>query len=58
VIGAGLLYTLGRCLLYMALAVILAGTAMSIPAVSLFLQKYMHFVLGPVFLLLECSWSA
>jgi cytochrome c-type biogenesis protein len=50
VMTAGLLYTLGRCLLYLSLAVVLAGTAMSIPAVSLFLQKYMHLVLGPIFL--------
>lgn len=52
VIAAGLLYTLGRCLLYLGLAIFLAATAMSIPAVSLFLQKYMHLVLAPVFLLL------
>ncbi len=52
VLAAGLLYTLGRCLLYLALAVLLATTAMSIPAVSLFLQKYMHLALGPIFLLL------
>ena len=52
VLAAGLLYTLGRCLLYLALAVLLATTAMSIPAVSLFLQKYMHLVLAPIFLLL------
>ena len=52
VLAAGLLYTLGRCLLYLALAVLLAKTAMSVPAVSLFLQKYMHLVLGPIFLLL------
>ena len=52
VLAAGLLYTLGRCLLYLTLAVLLAKTAMSVPAVSLFLQKYMHLVLGPIFLLL------
>ncbi|HBO45392.1 MAG TPA: cytochrome C biogenesis protein [Planctomycetaceae bacterium] len=52
VIHAGLLYTLGRCVLYLALAMLLATTAMSIPAVSIFLQKYMHMVLGPVFLIL------
>jgi cytochrome c-type biogenesis protein len=52
VLAAGLLYTLGRCMLYLALAVLLAKTAMSVPAVSLFLQKYMHLVLGPIFLLL------
>jgi cytochrome c-type biogenesis protein len=52
VLAAGFLYTLRRCLLYLALAVLLASTAMSIPAVSLFLQKYMHLVLGPIFLIL------
>lgn len=52
VMTAGLLYTLGRCLLYMILAVVIAVTAMSIPAVSLFLQKYVHLVLAPIFLLL------
>jgi cytochrome c biogenesis protein CcdA len=52
VINAGLLYTLGRCLLYLALAALLTTTALSIPTVSIFLQKCMHLVLGPVFLLL------
>jgi cytochrome c-type biogenesis protein len=52
VMAAGFLYTLGRCLLYLGLAVLLATTALSIPAVSLFLQKYMHLVLAPIFLLL------
>jgi len=52
VINAGLLYTLGRCLLYLLLAALLTTTALSIPAVSIFLQKYMHLVLGPIFLLL------
>ena len=52
VIHAGLLYTLGRCLLYLVLAGVLTTTALTIPAVSLFLQKYMHLVLGPIFLLL------
>ena len=52
VIHAGLLYTLGRCVLYLALATLLATTALSIPAVSMFLQKYMHLALGPIFLIL------
>jgi len=52
VINAGLLYTLGRCLLYLGLAALLTTTALSIPAVSIFLQKYMHLLLGPIFLLL------
>jgi cytochrome c biogenesis protein CcdA len=52
VMAAGLLYTLGRCLLYLTLAVVIAETALSIPATALFLQKYGSMVLGPVFLLL------
>ena len=52
VIHAGILYTVGRCLLYLVLAALLTTTALSIPAVSVFLQKYMHLVLGPIFLLL------
>jgi cytochrome c-type biogenesis protein len=52
ILAAGFLYTLGRCLLYLGLAVLLAATALSIQSVSLFLQKYMHLVLAPVFLLL------
>ena len=52
VMAAGFLYTLGRCLLYLGLAALLATTALSIPAVSVFLQKYMHLVLAPIFLLL------
>ena len=52
VIVAGVLYTLGRCLLYVVLAAVLATTALSIPAVSVFLQKYVHLLLGPVLLLL------
>ncbi len=52
VLQAGLLYTLGRCLLYLGLAALLTTTAMSIPAVSVFLQASMHLVLGPVFLVL------
>jgi len=52
VIGAGFLYTLGRCVVYLSLALFLVATATSIPAVSRFLQSSMHLVLGPIFLLL------
>lgn len=52
VMVAGVLYTVGRCLLYLGLATLLATTALSIPAVSVFLQKYMHLVLAPIFLVL------
>lgn len=52
IMAAGLLYTLGRCLLYMVLAAVVATTAMSIPAIARFLQEYGGMLLGPVFLLL------
>ena len=52
VVAAGILYTLGRCILYLLLATLLAVTTLSIPTVSVFLQKYMHLVLGPIFLVL------
>ncbi len=52
VINAGLLYTVGRCLLYLALAGLLTTMALSIPSASRFLQQYGGIVLGPIFLLL------
>ena len=52
VLGAGLLYTLGRRSLYLVLAVLLTSTALSVSAVKLFLQEYVHLMLAPVFLLL------
>ena len=47
----GLLYTLGRTLAYLGLAVLLVATALSVPQISLFLQKYMHVLLGPILIL-------
>jgi hypothetical protein len=38
--------------LYLALAVLLTMTALSVPVVAVFLQRYMHLLLGPIFLLL------
>jgi cytochrome c-type biogenesis protein len=52
VIQAGLLYTLGRCMLYLMLAGVLTTLTLSIPTASRFLQKYGGMVLGPTFLLL------
>ena len=52
VLIAGLLYALGRCLLYLLLAVLVTTTALSIRALSLFLQHTMYLLLGPVLLLL------
>ena len=47
VLLAGLLYTMGRVVAYVGLAFLLVSTALSVPEVSLFLQKYMHLLLGP-----------
>ncbi len=44
----GLLYTIGRTLAYLGLAYVLVASVLSVPQISLFLQKYMHLVLGPI----------
>jgi cytochrome c-type biogenesis protein len=44
----GLLYTLGRTLAYLALAVVLVASVLSVPQIAMALQKYMHLVLGPI----------
>ena len=51
VLLAGVLYTIGRMAAYLGLAFILVSTALSVPQVSLFLQKYMHLLLGPMLVL-------
>jgi cytochrome c biogenesis protein CcdA len=49
VVLAGLLYTLGRMVAYLVLAVMLVNTMLSVPPkVSMFLQKHMHMLLGPL----------
>ena len=44
----GLLYALGRTLAYLVLAIILVASVLSVPQLSLMLQKYMHVALGPI----------
>lgn len=48
VVLSGLLYTVGRMLVYVALGALLVYSVLSLPHVSGFLQKYMNKVLGPV----------
>ncbi len=45
---AGVLYTLGRSLTYLALGSLLAASLLSAPRVSLVLQKTMNRALGPI----------
>lgn len=48
VLFAGLLYTLGRSLAYVAVALIVTRSLQSIPGVSNFLQNYMNLAIGPL----------
>jgi cytochrome c-type biogenesis protein len=48
VLLAGLLYTLGRALAYVAVALLVTRSMHMIPGVSLFLQKYMNLAIGPL----------
>ena len=51
VLLTGLMYALGRSLVYVAIAAILVGSLLSAPAVSVILQKYMNKLLGPILIL-------
>ena len=51
VLLAGLLYTLGRMLAYITIAVIVTRSLQMIPGVSMFLQKYISLAIGPLLIL-------
>jgi cytochrome c biogenesis protein CcdA len=48
VLLSGLLYTVGRTLVYVVLAMVLVASLLSTPHVSHALQKYMHKIMGPI----------
>jgi cytochrome c-type biogenesis protein len=48
VLLAGLLYTLGRSLAYIAIALLVTRSLQMIPGVSMFLQRYMNLAIGPL----------
>ena len=48
---AGLLYTLGRSLAYLALGILIVTSLLSAPYISHILQKYMMKVLGPLLII-------
>ncbi len=48
VLFSGLLYTLGRLLVYLVLGALLVAGLLSAPGISNFLQSYMNRLLGPV----------
>lgn len=51
VLLTGLLYTLGRMVAYVLIAAILVASLLSVTQVSVFLQRYMNKLLGPVLIL-------
>ncbi len=50
-VATGVLYAIGRSLVYVTLGALLVSSALAAPAVSHWLQKYMNKVLGPVLVL-------
>jgi cytochrome c biogenesis protein CcdA len=48
VVLSGLVYTLGRTLAYVALALVTVGGLLAVPAVARFLESSMNRILGPV----------
>lgn len=48
VLFAGLLYTAGRTLAYIAVGILVTNGLLSIPGVSMFLQRYMNLFIGPI----------
>jgi len=51
VLLSGLLYTLGRALVYVAIATLLVSSLLSAPSLSLTLQTWMNKLLGPILIL-------
>ncbi len=52
VLAAGLIYTLGRMLAYLVVAVIAVVGILSIPGLANFLQEYMNKALGPLLIII------
>ncbi len=50
-VASGLLYTLGRTLVYVTLGTLLVTSLLSAPVVSHLLQKHMNRILGPILIL-------
>lgn len=48
---SGLLYTIGRTLAYLGLAALLVASVLSVPELSMFLQRSMNKLLGPLLIL-------
>ncbi|MFO0888782.1 MAG: aromatic aminobenezylarsenical efflux permease ArsG family transporter [Isosphaeraceae bacterium] len=51
VFASGVLYALGRSLAYLGLGVLLVASVLSVPELSLFLQRSMNRLLGPLLII-------
>ncbi len=51
VLFSGLLYMLGRMVAYLGLGILIVASVLSIPELSLYLQKYMNRFLGPILII-------
>ncbi len=51
VIMSGLFYTLGRMFAYLAVAVLVVYSLLSVPELARFLQKYLNIILGPLLII-------
>lgn len=51
VLVSGLAYTAGRVIAYTAVGLLIIKSLLSVPAVAMFLQKYMNKALGPILLI-------
>lgn len=51
VLMSGLFYTLGRMIAYLAVAMIVVYSLLSVPELARFLQKYLNIILGPLLIL-------
>jgi len=50
VLATGMLYTLGRSLVYVVLGMLIVGSVLAIPRLSFFLQDHFNKFLGPILL--------
>ena len=51
VLISGLIYTVGRMLAYVAIAILVVASVLSIPDIAMFLQRNMNKILGPILIL-------
>jgi cytochrome c biogenesis protein CcdA len=53
VLFSGLLYALGRTFAYCAVAILVTQSLQMIPGISMFLQKYINLVMGPLLIVVS-----